>query len=84
MWNPIKDCGKQLNTGFRVRQVVQDSSEYTTEYIIKQVEFDQYELQLVSKLKDGTSVPADTAEVLVFSCSQLVGYAFEVWTAESK
>ena len=84
MWQLINDCGKQLNINFRVRQTVKGTEEYVTEYLIKEVEFDQYVLQLVSKTSNGSPFEADTSEVLVFNCSQLLEYQFEVWTEVSK
>ena len=83
MWQKLADCGKQLNINFRVRQTIEDTDLYVTEYLVTEIEFDQYELQLTTKTKNGQVVNADHAEVLDFSCRELLKYKFEVWTEVS-
>ena len=84
MWQPINDCGKQLNIEYKIRQTVKNENIYVTEYKIADIETDQYHLQLVSKLKNGIEVGLDTNEVLVFTCEQIINYQFEVWIDDEK
>ena len=83
MWQKLTDCGKQLNINFRLRQTIDDSGLFVTEYVIKEFEFDQYELQLTGKTKNGLVIQADHVEVLEYSCSDLLKHQFEVWTEVS-
>ena len=80
MWEQIIDCGKQLNIGYKIRQAVKNGDQYVTEYKITEIETDQYHLNLISKSKNGVEVPADSTEVLVFTCEEIINYKFEVWT----
>jgi hypothetical protein len=34
MWQPINDCGKQLNIEYKIRQTVKNENIYVTEYKI--------------------------------------------------
>ena len=84
MWQPINDCGKQLNIEYKIRQTVKNENIYVTEYKIADIETDQYHLHLVSKLKNGTDVGPDPTEVLVFTCEQIINHQFEVWIDDEK
>ena len=84
MWQPINDCGKQLNIEYKIRQTVKNENIYVTEYKIADIETDQYHLQLVSKLKNGIEVGPDPNEVLVFTCEQIINHQFEVWIDDEK
>ena len=68
MWKLISDCGKQLNAGFRIKQTISDGDVFTNEYVINEINLDNYVLQLIARTKGGDPLPADPAEVLVFSC----------------
>ena len=84
MWQPINDCGKQLNIEYKIRQTVKNENIYVTEYKITDIETDQYHLHLVSKSKNGIEVGPDPNEVLVFTCEQIIKYQFEVWIDNEK
>ena len=84
MWKPISNCGTQLNSGFRIRQTIRDEAVYTIEYKITEINMDEYVLQLVAKTKNGEPVQPDPAEVLVFSCGQIIEEQFEVWVQEQQ
>jgi hypothetical protein len=74
MWQPIKDCGKQLTIHSRLRERPADGYKL---YEIIEVEFDQYHLHLVSDHDQSTE---DLSQVL--TCTQLVEYGFEVEVAD--
>jgi hypothetical protein len=80
MWQPIKDCGKQLNVNFRIRQTVNEEDAAVSEYKIEEIETGNYHLKLVSKTKNGQPVVVDPAEAFVLNEDQIMKYNFEVWT----
>jgi hypothetical protein len=82
MWVQINDCGKQLNIGYRLRQTVKDEDVYITEYMIRELDIDEYELQLVSKSKNGIETPVDPNEIIVLDCEKILNYQFEVWSED--
>ena len=71
MWTPINNCGKQLTVKSVVREKVDD---HYKEYIIANVEFDQYHLELSSV--DGEITAKKQHNTL--TCAQLMQYAFEI------
>ena len=80
MWVKINDCGKQLNIGYRLRQTVKDGDEYLTEYRIRELDIDEYELELIFKSKNGVEVPVDPNEIIVLDCGKILHHGFEVWS----
>lgn len=80
MWTPIKDCGKQLNTKYRIRQTVTDTDIYITEFEILEIDIDEYILQVVNKFKNDIAVSIDENERIVLTGDQIIGYQFEVWS----
>jgi hypothetical protein len=74
MWQPIKDCGKQLTIHSRLREKLNDGYRV---YEIIEVEFDQYHLHLLSENDKPTE---DLRQVL--NCAQLIEYKFEVEVKE--
>lgn len=80
MWEKITDCSKQLNIKFRVRQALKEEEEiYLTEYIIEEINIDEYTLQLVSKQKNGHTIPLDPSQTMVLTCDKILAYNFEIW-----
>ncbi|MEO6539341.1 MAG: hypothetical protein ABIN74_00065 [Ferruginibacter sp.] len=70
MWEPIRDCGKQLTIHSRVRE--RRDNAYRV-YEIIEVEFDQYHLQLLS---EGNKPTEDLRQVL--NATQMLEYRFQV------
>ncbi len=70
MWQPLKDCGKQLTIHSRLREKLDEGYNL---YEIIEVEYGQYHLQLLEK-------EATAGESLrqVLNGAQLLGYGFEV------
>jgi hypothetical protein len=80
MWAKINDCGRQLNIGYKVRQTVKDGDVHLTEYRIRELDVDEYELELIFKSKNGVEVPVDPNEIIVLDCEKILHYGFEVWS----
>jgi hypothetical protein len=70
MWQPIRDCGKQLTLNSRLREKQGDDYKY---YTIVEVEFDQYHLQL----RNENNEPVQDLRQ-IFSCTQLVEHRFDL------
>lgn len=70
MWQPVRDCAKQLTIHSRLREKLDDGYKL---YDITEVEFDQYHLQQISENDKQTE---DLR--LVLNCAQLIEYGFEV------
>ena len=70
MWEPIRDCGKQLTIHSRLRERRDNSYRV---YEIIEVEFDQYHLQLLSE----DDKPAEDLRQ-VLNGAQLLEYRFQV------
>ena len=70
MWEPIRDCAKQLTIHSRLREKLDDGYKL---YDITEVEFDQYHLRLLSENDKPTE---DLRQIL--TGAQLVEYRFEV------
>jgi len=70
MWEPIRDCGKQLTIHSRVRE--RRDNGYRV-YEIIEVEFDQYHLQL---LGEDDKTTEELRQVL--NSTQLLEYRFQV------
>ncbi len=83
MWQPINNCGKQLNVNFKIRQGGNDQDADVSEYVIEEIETGNYHLKLVSKTKNGQPVLVDPAEEFVLNEDQIMKYDFEVWTDQS-
>lgn len=71
MWTLITNCNKQLTVKSVVREKVNETYK---EYVIANVEFDQFHLELSSF--DGEITAKKQHNTL--TCSQLKQYAFEV------
>ena len=70
MWQPIRDCGKQLTIHSRLRERLDNGYRF---YDITEVEFDQYHLHLLSE----NDKPVEELRQ-VLNCTQLVEYGFEL------
>ena len=70
MWQPLRDCAKQLTIHTRLREKLDDGYKL---YDITEVEFDQYHLQQISENDKQTE---DLR--LVLNCAQFIEYGFEV------
>ncbi|MEO6252616.1 MAG: hypothetical protein ABIO79_04890 [Ferruginibacter sp.] len=70
MWQPIRDCGKQLTIHSLLRERRDNSYRV---YEIIEVEFDQYHLQLLNEDDKPTE---DLRQIL--NCEQLLQYRFQV------
>ena len=70
MWEPLRDCGKQITIHSKVRE--RRDNAYRV-YDIIDVEFDQYHLQLLSE----NDKPAEDLRQ-VLTGSQLMEYRFQV------
>lgn len=70
MWQTIRDCGKQLTIQSRLRE---KHDEGYRVYIIIEVEFDQYHLQMLSENNE----PMEGLRQIL-NCTQLQEYGFEV------
>ena len=70
MWEPIRDCAKQLTIHCRLREKLDDGYKL---YDITEVEFDQYHLRLLNENNKPTE---DLRQIL--TCVQLIEYRFEV------
>lgn len=82
MWQKLTDCGKQLNAGYKVRQLINDDGKYDIEYNINSIDIDNYELHIVSKEKNDIPVETDQQETLLLTCAYLMDNNFEVWVEE--
>lgn len=70
MWEPIRDCAKQLTIHSHLKEKLEDGFKL---YEIAEVEFDQYHLHLLSKNDKPTE---ELRQVL--NCTKLIEYRFEV------
>lgn len=71
MWTIINNCDKQLTVKSVVREKVDDNYK---EYVIANVEFDQYHLEL-SSINGEISTQKQHNTL---TCAQLMQYAFEI------
>ena len=74
MWQPLRDCAKQLTIHTRLREKLDDGYKL---YEITEVEFDHYHLHLLSENDKPTE---DLGQIL--TCIQLIEYRFEVEVKE--
>ena len=74
MWQPVRDCAKQLTIHSRLREKLDDGYKL---YDITEVEFDQYHLHLLNQ----NDKPAEDLRQ-VLTGAQLIEYRFEMEVKE--
>ena len=71
MWTALTNCSKQLRIRSKVRE---QAGQHSIVYEIKEIEFDQYKLAVISK----ANVPVTDANQQVLTCEKMLQYNFEV------
>ncbi|RYF91109.1 MAG: hypothetical protein EOO03_02155 [Chitinophagaceae bacterium] len=71
MWTALTDCSKQLKIKSKIRE---QAGDHTIIYEIREIEFDQYKLAVISK----AGVPITDGTQQVLGCDKMIQYNFEV------